>query len=89
MEDAEGIEADFSNALLILTTNAGDTVVEEAAASPTPVSEEALHQRLTHALRRSFPAAFIGRLQLVPYWPLGRDTLEVIARMRLERLGET
>ena len=31
MEDAEGIEADFSNALIILTTNAGDTEVEKAA----------------------------------------------------------
>ena len=88
MEDAEGIEADFSNALIILTSNAGDTVVEQAAMSDPPPAEEDFHQSLTRALARHFPAAFIGRLQLVPYWPLGEDTLAKIAAMRLDRLAE-
>jgi len=89
MEDAEGIEADFSNALIILTSNVGDTVVEQAAAADPPPSEEDLHRSLTEALGRHFPAAFIGRLQLVPYWPLGDVTLTRIAGMRLERLAVT
>ena len=89
MEDSEGIEADFSNALIILTTNAGDTVVEKAAMADPPPFEDDFHRSLTAALARHFPAAFIGRLQLVPYWPLGDDTLAKIAGMRLERLAET
>ena len=88
MEDAEGIEADFSNALIILTTNVGDTVVEKAAMADPPPLEDEFHQSLTRALGRHFPAAFIGRLQLVPYWPLGDDTLATIAGMRLDRLSE-
>ena len=87
MEDAEGIEADFSNALIILTTNAGDTVVEQAVMAEEPPLEDEFHQSLTKALSRHFPAAFIGRLQLVPYWPLGEDTLGMIAGMRLDRLA--
>ena len=87
MEDAEGIEADFSNALIILTTNVGDAVIERAAmADPAPFEDE-FHQSLTGALARHFPAAFIGRLQIVPYWPLGEDTLAIIAGMRLDRLA--
>ena len=89
MEDAEGIEADFSNALIILTTNAGDTVVEKAAMADPPPFEDDFHRSLTAALGRHFPAAFIGRLQVVPYWPLGDDTLASIAGMRLDRLAET
>ena len=89
MEDAEGIEADFSNALIILTTNAGDTVVEKAAMADPPPLEDEFHQSLTRALGRHFPAAFIGRLQLVPYWPLSDGTLGTIAGMRLDRLAET
>ena len=89
MEDAEGIEADFSNALIILTSNAGDTVVEKAAMADPPPFEDEFHQSLTKALSRHFPAAFIGRLQLVPYWPLGADTLSTIAGMRLDRLAGT
>ena len=87
MEDAEGIEADFSNALIILTSNVGDAVVEHAAIVRPPPSEDDLHQSLTAALARHFPAAFIGRLQVVPYWPLGDGTLTEIAGMRLERLA--
>ena len=87
MEDAEGIEADFSNALIVLTTNAGDTVVEQAVMAEEPPLEDEFHQSLTKALSRHFPAAFIGRLQLVPYWPLGEDTLGMIAGMRLDRLA--
>lgn len=87
MEDAEGIESDFSNALIILTTNAGDNVVEQAAMADPPPFEDEFHQSLTQALSRHFPAAFIGRLQLVPYWPLGEDTLAKIAGMRLDNLA--
>ena len=89
MEDAEGIEADFSNALIVLTSNVGDAAVERAAGAETPPSEDVLHTALTDALARHFPAAFIGRLQLVPYWPLGDDTLARIAGMRLDRLADT
>ena len=89
MEDAEGIEADFSNALIVLTTNAGDTVMDKAfAADPRP-DDDTLQQTLSRALHENFPAAFIGRLQLVPYWPLGEDALGMIAGMRLDRLSQT
>ncbi len=88
MEDAEGIEADFSNALIILTTNAGDKVVEKAAQADPPLDEDRFHQALSRALGQHFAAAFIGRLQLVPYWPLGEETLATIAAMRLDRLAQ-
>ena len=88
MEDAEGIEADFSNALIVLTTNVGDTLLEQAAAADPPVPEDVLQQKLGQALAQAFPAAFIGRLQLVPYWPLSASTLGLIADMRLDRLSD-
>ena len=88
MDDAEGIEADFSNALIILTTNAGDNIVEEAARADPPPAEDDFHQMLSGELARFFPAAFIGRLQLVPYWPLGADALATIAGLRLDRMAD-
>ncbi|MCY4303279.1 MAG: AAA family ATPase [Aestuariivita sp.] len=89
MEDAEGIEADFSNALIILTTNAGDKIIEKIAGLETIPDENTIQQHLSQELGKYFPAAFIGRLQLVPYWPLDADILETIAGMRLDRLSET
>ena len=89
MEDAEGIEADFSNALIILTTNAGDQVIERATMADPPPFEDEFNEAINKALAQHFPAAFIGRLQVVPYWPLGEDTLAKIAGMRLDRLAGT
>ena len=88
MEDAEGLEADFSNALIILTTNAGDTIVEAAAKKEERPAPDEMHALLMPALASHFPAAFLGRLQIIPYWPLEDATLQAIARMRLARLGE-
>ena len=88
MEDAEGLEADFSNALIILTSNAGDTIVEAAAKKEERPAPDDMHALLMPALQSHFPAAFLGRLQVIPYWPLGDETLTAIARMRLARLAE-
>ena len=88
MEDAEGIEADFSNAMIVLTSNVGDVVMDRAANLETPPTEEELERELNKTLAQSFPAAFIGRLQVVPYWPLGESSLMRIADMRLGRLAE-
>ena len=54
----KGSRRDFSNALIILTTNAGDTVVEKAAMTDPPPFEDEFHQSLTRALGQQFPAAF-------------------------------
>ena len=61
----------------------------EAAAKKEgrPAADE-MHAHLNAALGSHFPAAFLGRLQIIPYWPLGDATLAAIARMRLARLGE-
>ena len=88
MEDSEGLEADFSNALIILTSNAGDTIVEAAAKKEERPAPDEMHALLMPALGSHFPAAFLGRLQIIPYWPLEDATLASIARMRLARLGE-
>ena len=89
MEDAEGIEADFSNALIVLTTNAADEHVESIAACAERPDADTISNNLTSALSRHFPAAFLGRLEVVPYWPLQEETLVSIAGLRLDRLSET
>ncbi|MCY4453013.1 MAG: ATP-dependent Clp protease ATP-binding subunit [Immundisolibacterales bacterium] len=88
MEDAEGIEADFSNAVVILTSNVGDRLMEEIGARSGPESEARIEREMLAELHRVFPPAFIGRLQVVPYRPLSEETLERIAVLRLRRLAE-
>ena len=88
MEDAEGIEADFSNAVIILTSNVGDRLMEEIGARSGPEIEARIEREMLADLHRVFPPAFIGRLQVVPYRALSAQTLERIAALRLRRLAE-
>ena len=88
MEDAEGIEADFSNAVIILTSNVGDRLMEEIGTRNGPEAEGRIEREMLAELHRVFPPAFIGRLQVVPYRPLSEETLERIAVLRLRRLAE-
>jgi len=88
MEDAEGIEADFSNTLIILTSNVGDRLMEEIGSTSGPEVEARIEREMQGELHRVFPPAFIGRLQVVPYRALSEETLEQIAALRLRRLSE-
>ena len=88
MEDAEGIEADFSNAVIILTSNVGDRLMEEIGTRSGLEAEGRIEREMLAELHRVFPPAFIGRLQVVPYRPLSEETLERIAVLRLRRLAE-
>ena len=88
MEDAEGIEADFSNAVIILTSNVGDRLMEEIGTRSGPEAEGRIEREMLAELHCVFPPAFIGRLQVVPYRPLSEETLERIAVLRLRRLAE-
>ena len=87
MEDAEGIEADFSNAVIILTSNVGDRLMEEIGSRSGPEVEARIEREMLGELHRVFPPAFIGRLQVVPYRSLSVETLERIAALRLRRLA--
>jgi len=87
MEDGEGRHIDFKNTILLLTSNVGSDLLaglcEDPALMPSPA---ALREALMPALRKVFPAAFLGRLVVVPYLPLAAANLGRIVRLHLDRL---
>jgi type VI secretion system protein VasG len=87
MEDGEGRVIDFKNTLILLTSNTGseliNTLYEDPSLAPAP---EVLLQSLQPELRRVFPAAFLGRLSVVPYQPLGHELLESIVGLQLQKV---
>ena len=77
MEDGEGRRIDFRNTLILLTSNVGSDLVMRLAADPELLPEpDALAKALREPLLKAFPAALLGRLLVVPYYPLdqGRST---------------
>ncbi|MRS99351.1 type VI secretion system ATPase TssH [Ralstonia pickettii] len=87
MEDGEGRHIDFKNTILLLTSNAGSDLLTNLCDDPALLPEPAaLPDALMPELRKAFPAAFLGRLVVVPYLPLAADNLGRIVRLHLDRV---
>jgi type VI secretion system protein VasG len=87
MEDAEGRFIDFKNTIILLTTNAGTDMVMNMCKDPTLKPEpEGLAKALRAPLLKVFPPALLGRLVLVPYYPLTDDMLKRIIRLQISRI---
>ena len=88
MEDGEGRRIDFRNTLILLTSNVGSDLVMRLAADPELLPEpDALAKALREPLLKAFPAALLGRLLVVPYYPLDQGTLDGIIRLQLGRVA--
>ncbi len=89
MDDAEGREIDFRNTLIVLTSNVGSSAVMQACLNK-PAEElpdpDALAEALRPQLYKTFKPAFLGRMKVVPYYPISDDVLAEIIELKLERI---
>lgn len=89
MDDAEGREIDFRNTLIILTSNVGSAAVMQACLNK-PAEElpdpDTLAETLRPQLYKTFKPAFLGRMKVVPYYPISDDVLAEIIELKLERI---
>ncbi len=87
MEDGEGRAIDFRNTLILLTSNTGSDRIHQLCDDIDLVPEpQALAEALQPELRKAFPAAFLGRLQVVPYLPLPASRLQAITALQLQKV---
>jgi type VI secretion system protein VasG len=87
IEDSEGTFIDFKNTLILLTTNAGGDHVVSLCKDPELRPEpEALAKALREPLLKVFPAALLGRMITLPYYPLSDEMLEQIVHLQLGRV---
>ena len=89
MDDAEGREIDFRNTIIIATSNAGSSAVMQACLNKeTPPTVDELEQLLRPQLVKHFKPAFLGRLKVVPYYPIPDQVLVRIIALKLDRIGQ-
>ncbi|MGY4419836.1 type VI secretion system protein VasG [Bradyrhizobium sp. JR6.1] len=89
MEDGNGRRIDFKNTLIILTTNVGTDLIMGLARDPKYRNEpEELARLLRPELLKVFPAALLGRIVSIPYFPLSDEMLAGIVRLQLDRIGQ-
>ncbi len=87
MEDGEGREIDFKNTVIILTTNAAtDTMAKLCADPETMPLPEPLVQAIKPELNKVFKPAFLGRMVIIPYYPVRDEALKQIIRLKLGKI---
>src|ERR1700730_12863256 len=87
MEDGEGRLIDFKNTIILLTTNVGSDLIMNMCKDPEMMpSPEGVTKALRQPLLKVFPAALLGRLVVIPYYPLSDQMLRSIIRLQLSRI---
>jgi type VI secretion system protein VasG len=87
MEDGEGRLIDFKNTIIILTSNAGtDTLMKLCADLETMPGPTGLVNALKPELNKIFKPAFLGRLVVVPYFPIRDENLKKIVVLKLAKI---
>jgi type VI secretion system protein VasG len=90
LRDDKGNDVDFKNTIIVLTTNVGtDTVMKLCKADPDTVPDAAgLAEALRPDLLKVFKPALLGRMTVVPYFPLGDEVIRRIIRLQLKRIAD-
>ncbi|MEX2142518.1 MAG: type VI secretion system ATPase TssH [Pirellulales bacterium] len=84
LRDGEGRDIDFKNTVILMTSNAASDVVMKLCADPDTMPDAAgLTQALHPELLKVFKPAFLGRLNLVPYFPLADNVMKQIIELKL------
>ena len=87
MKDGEGRDIDFKNTVLIMTSNAGTDLIDKLFADPETAPDAAqLAEALRPELMKYFKPAFLGRVTIVPYFPLSEDVIKQIVRLQLNKI---
>ncbi len=88
MRDGEGREIDFKNTVIMMTSNLGSDILMQVCTEderPTPDQlREALHGQLVN----HFQAALLARMKVIPFYPLRKDTMKGIVKLKLAQIGK-
>ncbi|NYE59100.1 type VI secretion system protein VasG [Duganella sp. 1224] len=89
MDDAEGREIDFRNTIIIATANAGSATIMQACLNKEdPPGPDELEALLRPQLVKHFKPAFLGRVKVVPYYPIPDAVLSGIIDLKLARIAQ-
>ena len=89
LEDGEGREIDFKNTVILLTSNAGTDTFMQLCADPDTMPEpEGLADAIRPDLLKVFKPALLGRMVVVPYYPISDDVMRKIITLQLGRIAQ-
>ncbi|WP_137134531.1 type VI secretion system ATPase TssH [Rhizobium sp. FKY42] len=89
LRDGEGRDIDFRNTTIFMTANTGAELLASLAHDPDTMPQgEALESLLLPELQKHFKPAFLGRTTILPFMPLGQESLLGIVDIHLARIAK-
>jgi len=89
LRDGEGRDIDFKNTVIIMTSNTASEQIEKLCLDkdtrPTP---EGMVAAIGAQLRETYKPAFLGRLNVIPYYSLDEEVLEKITYIQLDNIKQ-
>ncbi len=87
MRDGEGRDINFRNTIIVMTTNAGTETIMSLCADPETIpGPDAFATAVFPELQKTFKSAFLGRVAVVPFYPLSDDVLAKIIVLKLGKI---
>lgn len=89
LEDGEGREIDFKNCIILLTSNVGtDTIMKLCADPETRPLPDGIVEAVKPELNKAFKPALLGRMVIVPYYPISDEILRLIIKLQLGKIKD-
>jgi type VI secretion system protein VasG len=89
LRDGEGRDIDFKNTIILMTTNAGTDLIKSLCRDPdTAPDSEGLAKALHPELLKTFKPAFLGRLSVIPFYPLSDAVMRQIIGLKLGKIRQ-
>lgn len=87
IKDGEGRDIDFKNTVIIMTSNAGEdairAIMEQVEETPEP---DVLLDNIRPYLLQHFKPAFMGRTNVIPFYPLDDDNMMKICAINMRKI---
>ncbi|HJF27199.1 MAG TPA: type VI secretion system ATPase TssH [Acinetobacter lwoffii] len=91
LEDSEGRLIDFKNTTILLTSNVGSNIIMQTCLNKEIQdwpSIDMLIEQLKPSLYQQFKPAFLGRMRIIPYYPLSDELLIRIIQHKLGKITQ-
>jgi len=81
--DGEGREIDFSNTVIIMTSNLATDTITQLCTDNEDISMDEIAKEILPTLSKYLKPALLGRMNVIPYKNLSVDALKKIAKLKL------
>lgn len=89
LQNDDGDDVNFKNTIILLTANVGTATIMKMCSNPNKIpGPEELAEILKPDLLKAFKPALLGRMTVVPYFPLKEDVLKGIIKLKLGAIGD-